>query len=111
MSFIALKIADVTIGPMAAELSASTLQTCPACGTSFDTSDAEPLARVECPNCAEKARAERTFDNFVIVETVGVAGIGTRSNPCQTLLERSEAPKLLRKHLEGGLDATAQHGQ
>ena len=77
MSFIALKIADVTIGPMAAELSASTLQTCPACGVSFDTSDAEPLARVECPNCGEKVRAGRMFDNFLIVETVGVGGMGT----------------------------------
>src|SRR5205814_10373016 len=76
-SFIALKIADVTIGSMVAESSASTLQICPACGASFDTSDAEPLARVECPNCGEKVRAERMFDNFLIIETVGMGGMGT----------------------------------
>ncbi|PYL93490.1 MAG: serine/threonine protein kinase [Verrucomicrobia bacterium] len=108
MSFIALKIADVTIGPMAAELSASTLQTCPACGVSFDTSDAEPLARVECPNCGEKVRAERMFDNFLIVETVGVGGMGTVYKARDTLLDRFVALKLLRKDLEGGLDETAQ---
>src|SRR5438132_12297987 len=77
MSFIALKIADVTIGSMAAKPSASTLQICPACGASFDTSDAEPLARVECPNCGEEARAERILDNVLSVETVGVGGMGT----------------------------------
>src|SRR5437773_1028237 len=108
MSFIALKIADVTIGPMAAELSASTLQTCPACGVSFDTSDAEPLARVECPNCGEKVRAERMFDNFLIVETVGVGGMGTVYKARDSLLDRFVALKLLRKDLEGGLDETAQ---
>jgi eukaryotic-like serine/threonine-protein kinase len=107
MSFIALKIADVTIGSMAAELSASTLQTCPACGASFDTSDAEPLARVECPNCGEKVRAERMFDNFLIVETVGVGGMGTVYKARDTLLDRFVALKLLRKDLEGGLDETA----
>src|ERR1700720_1915444 len=108
MSFIALKIADVTIGPMAAESSASTLQTCPACGVSFDTSDAEPLARVECPNCGEKVRAGRTFDNFLIVETVGVGGMGTVYKARDTLLDRFVALKLLRKDLEGVLDETAQ---
>jgi eukaryotic-like serine/threonine-protein kinase len=108
MSFIALKIADVTIGPMAAESSASTLQTCPACGVSFDTSDAEPLARVECPNCGEKVRAERMFHNFLIVETVGVGGMGTVYKARDTLLDRFVALKLLRKDLEGGLDETAQ---
>jgi hypothetical protein len=108
MSLIALKIADVTIGPMAAESSASTLQTCPACGVSFDTSDAEPLARVECPNCGEKVRAERMFHNFLIVETVGVGGMGTVYKARDTLLDRFVALKLLRKDLEGGLDETAQ---
>ena len=73
MSFVALAIVDVTIGSMAAESTASTSQTCPACATSIDTGDAEPLARVECPNCGEKVRAERMFDHFVIVETLDVA--------------------------------------
>ena len=77
MSFVALAIVDVTIGSMAAESTTSTSQTCPACATSIDTGDAEPLARVECPNCGEKVRAERMFDHFVIVETVGVGGMGT----------------------------------
>src|SRR6266403_2168933 len=108
MSFIALKIADVTIGPMAAESSASTLQTCAACGASIDTSGAEPLARVECPGCGEKVRAERMFNNFLIVETVGVGGMGTVYKARDILLDRFVALKLLRKDLEGGLDETAE---
>src|SRR5881398_4209846 len=93
---------------MAAESTASTSQTCPACATSIDTGDAEPLARVECPNCGEKVRAERMFDNFLIVETVGVGGMGTVYKARDTLLDRFVALKLLRKDLEGGLDETAQ---
>lgn len=84
------------------------MQTCPACGTSIDTSNAEPLANVDCPNCGEKVRAERMFNNFLIVETVGVGGMGTVYKARDTLLDRFVALKLLRKDLEGGLDATAE---
>src|SRR5205085_12072673 len=91
-----------------AESKTSTLQTCPACGASVDTSDAEPLAKVDCPNCGEKVRAERMFDNFLIVETVGVGGMGTVYKARDTLLDRFVALKLLRKDLEGGVDATAE---
>src|SRR5882762_6625364 len=93
---------------MAAESRESTLQTCPACGASLDTSAAEPLAKVDCPNCGEKVRAERMFDNFLIVETVGIGGMGTVYKARDTLLDRFVALKLLRKDLEGGLDETAQ---
>ena len=56
---------------------AAQVQTCPNCGTSVDTSNAEPLARVPCPKCGEKFRVERAFDNFVLVETLGVGGMGS----------------------------------
>src|SRR2546423_8038365 len=93
---------------MAIESSASALQTCPACGASIDTTGAEPLARLECPNCGEKVRADRKFDHFVILETVGIGGMGTDYKARATLLDRFVALKLLRKDLEGGLDATAE---
>ena len=108
MSFIALEIVDVTIASMAIESTATTLQTCLACGAAIDTSGTEPLARVECPNCGEKVRAERMFDHFVIVQTVGVGGMGTVYKARDTLLDRFVALKLLRKDLEGGLGETAQ---
>ncbi|PYL09164.1 MAG: hypothetical protein DME34_03135 [Verrucomicrobia bacterium] len=55
----------------------SATQACLACGTVIDTTAAQPLARVPCPKCGGKVRAERTFDHFVLVETLGVGGMGT----------------------------------
>src|SRR5438093_13573418 len=74
-------------------------QTCPACGATIDTSAAEPLMRVPCPKCGEKVRVERAFNNFVLVETLGIGGMGTVYKARDTLLDRLVALKLLRKDL------------
>ena len=84
------------------------LQSCPACGASIDTTTADPLAKIACPKCGEKARVERSFNNFVLVETLGVGGMGTVYKARDTLLDRLVALKLLRKDLGAGIDQTAQ---
>jgi eukaryotic-like serine/threonine-protein kinase len=74
-------------------------QTCPACGAAIDTSAADPLMRIPCPKCGEKVRVERSFNNFVLVETLGIGGMGTVYKARDTLLDRLVALKLLRKDL------------
>jgi serine/threonine protein kinase len=93
---------------MASEENPSATQTCPACGTVIDTAKAQPLARVPCPKCGEKVRAERTFDHFVLVETLGVGGMGTVYKARDMLLDRFVALKLLRQDLGTGIDHAAQ---
>jgi hypothetical protein len=92
---------------MGAEQIGTATQTCPACGTQIDTTSAEPLARVTCPACGEKVRVERAFNNFVIVETLGVGGMGTVYKARDTLLDRFVAMKLLRQDL-GEVDHAAR---
>jgi DNA-directed RNA polymerase subunit RPC12/RpoP len=85
-----------------------TAQTCPGCGTTVDTTEAEPLARIACPNCGKKVRVERSFDHFIVVETLGVGGMGTVYKARDTHLDRFVALKVLRTDLGAEEDYSAR---
>lgn len=74
-------------------------QACPACGLLIDVSQEEPLARVACPDCGEKFHVQRAFDNFALLETLGVGGMGSVYKARDLRLNRFVALKLLRPEL------------
>src|SRR3954453_10746733 len=80
------------------------METCPSCGTAFDVTEADPLSRVPCPNCGEKVRVQRAFNNFELVETLGIGGMGTVYKARDIQLDRLVALKLLRKDLGEEVD-------
>jgi predicted RNA-binding Zn-ribbon protein involved in translation (DUF1610 family) len=75
---------------MAVEQTASTSETCPSCGTVIDTTEAEPLSRVTCPSCGEKVRVQRSFNNFELVETLGIGGMGEAQVPWAQLSPQTQ---------------------
>jgi eukaryotic-like serine/threonine-protein kinase len=77
----------------------SSSQSCPACGVLIDVSQEEQLARVACPGCGEKFRVELAFDNFALLETLGVGGMDSVYKTRDTRLNRFVALKILRPEL------------
>jgi eukaryotic-like serine/threonine-protein kinase len=72
---------------------------CPKCGATVGIVDAEPLARVPCPECGERIRARRFYNHFELRETLGTGGMGTIYKAHDMQLDRDVALKLLRKDL------------
>src|SRR5712691_2104252 len=98
---------SATIEPMPRAKRGSTKQKCPGCGASIDTAHADPLVYVACAKCGKKVRAERTFDHFVLIETLGIGGMGTVYKARDTVRDRFVAVKLLRPDLADGFNHTA----
>src|SRR5919204_4521603 len=84
---------SATIQPMPRAKRGSMKQKCSKCGASVDTAKALPLSPVPCPKCGKKLRAERSFDHYVLLETLGLGGIGAVYKAHDTVQDRLVALK------------------
>lgn len=74
---------------------------CHQCGAPIDLAGQTAFTHVECPRCNELSVVPLKFGNFLLLNALGIGGIGTVYKAIDLSLNRYLAIKILRKKLAG----------
>src|SRR2546426_6428888 len=72
---------------------------CHSCGAVLDLSGQEGFTHVECPQCGALSVVPLQFGNFLLLNTLGIGGVGTVYKAIDLSLNRYLALKILRPKL------------
>src|ERR1043166_8741471 len=72
---------------------------CPSCGAVIDLSGQDGFTHIECPQCAALSVVPLQFGKFLLLNTLGIGGVGTVYKAIDLSLNRYLALKILRPKL------------
>src|SRR5207249_5013237 len=74
---------------------------CHQCGAPIDLAGQTAFTHIECPRCEAVSVVPLKFGNFLLLNALGLGGVGTVYKAIDLSLNRYLAVKILRKRLAG----------